>query len=383
MHIQPGKKKLLVIGVHLKTEAYPNTLFRLKDLMHSDAFEASEINFPMSAERFSTRRHVFQGIWSAIRAALAHAVVIARYLVSSKADLVYVPYPGVFVLFLLSLLPAALRPRALVIDAFISLYDTIVTDRRLLKSSGLSAHILYWMERRAYSISTKVIVDTPQNARFLRALFNLEESKVVAIPLSTDEEHFQVNHYSAKSGICRVLFVGTLVPLHGIQTILDAAEILANRKDIVFKLIGDGQEAPIVEQWQLMHPDTLLWERKWQSSAIIANEIEQADICLGIFGAGAKTQRVCPFKLYAYACVGRPIITGHTEWSSELASQDGAAYFETVPVGDAGKLAAMIAQLADDSSRRQKLAAGSRLLYERELSNKIANDQLLRCLFSA
>ena len=232
----------------------------------------------------------------AIRAVLAHAVVIVRYLVSSKSDLVYVPYPGVFVLFLFSLLPATLRPRVLAVDAFISLDDTIVTDRGLLMSSGLSAHILYWMERRAYSISTKVIVDTPQNARFLRHFSIWKNPKVVAVPLSTDEEHFEVNQYSAKAGICRVLFVGTLVPLHGIQTILDAAEILTNRKDIVFKLIGDGQEAPRVEQWQLTHPETLSWERNWQSSATVANEIEQQTFASGSW-CRQRIQHVCPVQV--------------------------------------------------------------------------------------
>ena len=120
---------------------------------------------------------------------------------------------------------------------------------------------------------------------------------------------------------------------------------------------------------------SLSWERKWQSSKVIAEEIRQADICLGIFGAGDKAQRVCPFKLYAYASIGRAVITGETLWLRESAQPPHEA-FASVPVNEAAALAAKIIQLADAPMLREKLAENSHQFYESHLSNQAALEQL-------
>ena len=376
------KPKLLIMGVHLNSEAYPNTRFRIEGLKQSDQIEVSEMNFPMSTGNLYRAGGLFRKILAGIRGMFAHFMVVLKYVFSEKPDIVYVPYPAVFVVFLLSWLPGKLKPKRIFVDAFISPYDTIVNDRALLKKNSVLARILYRLEKRAYLFSTKVIVDTPQNLDFLASVFLLEKSKLVSIPLSTDEHQFKPEKYRAEIGICRVLFVGTLVPLHGIQTILNAVSILSDRRDITFRIIGDGQEAGKVEHWKLNNVTTLYWQRYWLPSALIAKEIKRADICLGIFGIGNKTQRVCPFKIYAYASVGRSIITGSTDWTEKFQAEAGERFFETTPVGDAQKLADLILALANDPERREKWALASRKLYELHLSNAIANEKLLACLLS-
>lgn len=373
-------RKLLILGVHLSTEAYPNTLYRLKALKQSERFKVTEINFPMSKNNFGKIGGLFRKISTAIRSLVSHFVVVARYVFSEKADIVYVPYPAVFVVFMLSCLPGRLRPRRVIMDTFISLYDTIVTDRHLLDPEGVFARILYRVEKRAYRFAAKVIVDTPQSASFLCKLFDLDPKKVLPIPLATDEDSFHADGYLPVPGICKVLFVGTLVPLHGIETILGAAAILSDRKDIVFRIIGDGQDATKIEQWQRGNDIPLVWTREWQSSAHVAEEIRQSDICLGIFGSGEKTQRVCPFKIYAYAAVGRSIITGDTTWSRAMSGLDANRFFETVPVGDSAALAEKIMLLSNDPELRKTLAGYSRKFYERQLSNELGNRQLEQCM---
>lgn len=370
-----AQESLLILGVHLKSEGYPNTLYRLRDLESSSLFRVSEINVPMWNER-TQNRHGFsrltRNLW---RAVIAHVAITIRYLVARRPERIYVPYPAVFVLLVLSWLPARCRPRYIVADTFISLYDTIVLDRRLIKRDGLPARLLKWIERRAYVCADKLAVDTPQNARYLSSLFKLPEAKFVAVPLSTNEAHFKYTPYKPSRGICRVLFVGTLVPLHGIETIIEAANLLSKRADIRFKLIGDGQDAPLVET--RLRTQYLEWERAWQPSQRIAEEIGNADICLGIFGAGDKSQRVCPFKMYAYASIGRAVVTGNTLWLRE-ASPPFFEAFASVPVGDAAALAAKIIELADAPVLRTKLAENSRRFYEGYLSNQAALKQIVR-----
>lgn len=370
-----SQNSLLILGVYLKSEGYPNTLYRLHDLEASGLFQMSEINVPMWSESTQGRHGISRLTRNFWRAVIAHIAVTIRYLAATCPERIYVPYPAVFVLFLLSWLPAWRRPRYIVADVFISLYDTIVLDRRLIKQDGLAARMLKWIERRAYVCADKLVADTPQNARLLCELFKLPEAKYVAIPLSTDEIHFKYTPYQPTHGDCRVLFVGTMAPLHGMETILEAANLLSERPDIHFRLIGDGQDAPIVEARLRTHMPNLEWERAWQSSQQIAGEISRADICLGIFGAGDKAQRVCPFKIYAYASMGRAVITGDTRWLRETV-QRHEEVFASVPPDDAAALAAKIIQLADAPALRAKLAANGRQFYEIHLSNQAVLRQL-------
>ena len=120
--------------------------------------------------------------------------------------------------------------------------------------------------------------------------------------------------------------------------------------------------------------------RDWQTAENIADEIEHADICLGIFGNTAKAQRVCPFKLYAYAAVGRPIITGHTQWLQNATANLHYRPFATVPVNDPEALANEIAALAENPERRCELAEYSQRFYAMGLANQIVSELFLECL---
>ena len=145
-------KKLLVLGVHLKSEAYPNTLYRLNDMVSSGLFEIEEINVPMWTHSTQNQHGVSRltrNLWQAMS---SHIAVISRYLVRKHAPRVYIPYPSVFVLFMLSFLPRTKRRMHIVADVFISLYDTIVLDRRLLKAEGLMARLLKWMEKKSLQL---------------------------------------------------------------------------------------------------------------------------------------------------------------------------------------------------------------------------------------
>lgn len=374
------KPDLLVLGVHSESDGYPNVLYRLQDLRRFQQFTYREINIPFWRADLATRSS-FQLIRKLLHAILAHAELLMRYLKGPVPQILYVPYPAIGVLAIMSMLPHRLRPRHIAADTFISIYDTVVNDRCLLARGNPLARLLHLVEKRACTFADINIVDTPENAKWLCNELGLDKNKVHAVTLSTDELHFRPNPYKANIGVLRILFVGTLVPLHGVNIIVEAAALLNQRKDIVFRLMGNGQEASHLEEaMQDSGATNIEWVRDWQSPDQIADEIERADICLGIFGKSAKAQRVCPFKIYVYSTVGRPIITGQTQWLQRTLSALDYTPFATVPVGNAAALASKIAELADNPTLRQQLADDSRRFYATHLSNKIAREQIAECL---
>lgn len=369
---------LLVIGAHEKSEGYPNTLYRLRGLVESNLFDITEINFPIWITNGKKQWGIFRLVTAMLSALYSLTRILARYFKMVRPKFAYLPYPSTLLLFVFSLLPKKSRPELLVADVFISLYDTVVLDRALFSKNSWAAKLLRWIEWRACNCADILVVDTEENKKFLCSLLKLSEAKVVAIPLATDEENFKFKPYQpdADADACRVLFIGTLVPLHGIATILEAIRLLSSDPRIHFKLIGDGQDAHLVEQWQNQHGRIFEWERKWQSSSQLAAEIARADICLGIFGHGDKTQRVCPFKIYAYAAVGRPIITGHTEWLVNARTYPGDEIIAGVAVNDPVALAKKISDLAMQPEERIRLAKEAFYFYGAKLSNKLSTEKI-------
>jgi glycosyltransferase involved in cell wall biosynthesis len=375
------KDNLLVLGVYLKSEGYPNTLYRLQDLNSSTLFSVSEINIPMWDQRILGKKKPSRIAGNLWRAITSNIIVVCRFLVTKHSSRLYIPYPSVFILFILSYLPKKDKQRHIVADVFISLYDTVILDRKMFKPDGWVAQLLKWVEGRAYKVANILIVDTQQNKQFLSSLFCLPESKITAIPLSTDESNFKnIPYKPPTSETCKVLFIGTLIPLHGINTILEAIFLLSKKSNIQFKIIGDGQDAHLIEAWIDKYGISIEWERAWQSSAQLAIEIDGADICLGIFGVGDKTQRVCPYKIYAYSSIGRAIITGHTRWLIETIGNDAQEIIASVPVSDPVALAVKIRNLAADPELRSKLAKNSREFYSAHLTNKFGLEKLVACL---
>ncbi|NOX76408.1 MAG: glycosyltransferase family 4 protein [Gammaproteobacteria bacterium] len=370
------KTKLLVSGVHLDSEGYPNVRYRIRAFRKSQRFELAEINVPMWGGSKQLKRGRVRLMSDLFRAVFAHLSVIIKYVIHGRVALVYVPYPSVFIGLVLSLLPRVIRPNKVVLDAFISLYDTVVNDRKLLAPDNWVSILLKRLEKLAFTSADIVIVDTPQNIYYLCEEFGLPESKVVDIPLSTNEQNFRFQPYKTNNEVCRVLFVGTFIPLHGVDAIFEAVALLRDCEHIQFRVVGSGQTSQAVEGKIEMDEPNLEWIPEWQTSDNLASMIGEADICLGIFGAGKKTQRVCPLKIYNYAVCGRPIITGETAWSRYATKDLAYKPFETVPVNDGAALANRIKQLANSRGRRQQLAKNSQRFYEEQLSNEIALSRL-------
>lgn len=367
--------RLAVIGVHTACEAYPNTLYVLSGLRGD--FDVEEINAPLLPREGGAIQIPGGALSKAWRVLWTHLLVVTRALVlHPRPERAFVPYPATILLYTWSLIPRGLRPRRIVADAFISLYDTVVNDRGLLKPGGWCAKLLWRIEQRAYRVADAVVVDTPQNAAFYASLFGLPRELFAPVPLATNEHDYVPIPAPARLDTCNVLFIGTLIPLHGISVIVDAARLLVGRRDIRFTIVGNGQDANVMELALNDGVINITWERDWKTSAQLAAYIARADICLGVFGLGSKAQRVCPYKVYAYASVGRPVVTARTAWLDQAAKEFGGMPFVDVPAGDASLLAGEILHLADDQLLRGKLAGRAREFYDTMLANRITMARL-------
>lgn len=377
MNAMMRKPLLLIWGVYQDSESYPNTRYRLQFLRNLAAFEVREITAPSEMPAWSKRHTLARIAITCSTMAIANFRILWRLLtLGRRPDVAYIPYPAVPALALLRLLPARLRPRRVIADAFISIHDTVVNDRKLISPRSILSNLLHQVERMAYRQADVLIADTQLNADFIASKFDLDPSRIIALPLSTDETNYQPKPYQPAGDQYTVLFIGTMIPLHGIDTILEAAKILEEEPTVRFKLIGNGQEAFKVERAMEQGATNLYWQKDWFPAHELAAEITKSDVCLGIFDSGKKAQRVCPYKIYAYGTVGRAVITAKTAWMELATTGLDYAPFYTVNSGDPQALAGAIRTLLRDEALRINFARNSRRFYTDHLCNAISHSRL-------
>lgn len=369
-------KSFQVLGVTHISDSYPNIKYRLIMLRQllGDGYSEYVMQLNKSGAPQALFSALSTGSFASAWRFLAGHIRVFLFSLRNRATSVYVCYPGVFIAAWLGLPFMRRRYGVVYLDAFISLYDTVVLDRGILKENGLLAKLLYRLERRGFEAATTVIVDTPENATYYSELFDISLDKFQAMPLCIpplSADAGKTREHTA--GRVRCVFVGTLVPLQGIRTIVDATALLEHEPEIEFVCIGDGQDAEYIEHYLASTSNPrLTWHRGHYSTDFIIEQIRDADICLGIFGDGPKAQRVLPYKIYYYLALGMPVVTALTDTATRILDECEnlgiGTPFLLVPAGDPQSLASMLRRLRDNPDERTELGVAGADYFRSALS---------------
>lgn len=293
-------------------------------------------------------------------ARLAEAERILRKGSGSGVDALIVGYPGHFDL------PAAKRVahgKPIVFNPLVSLHDTFVGDRGRFRRGGPAAGVLQVVDRRAFRRADLVVADTEQNARFFRDEFGLPADRVRVCLVGAEDRLFRPGWQPPAP--FHALFVGKLIPLHGLETILAAAALLP---EVEFRIVGSGQLEPLLS----VRPANVSWE-PWVEYEHLPAELQRAGCALGVFGTGEKTSRVIPNKAFQALACGRPLVTADTPAARELLTNGVDALL--VPAGDAAALAAAVQALAADAALAERVGAAGRATYEARASEAVLGEQ--------
>jgi len=288
----------------------------------------------------------------ALRLAAAEARLFTRR--AGGFDAFVVGYPGHLDV------PAAKRAargRPVVFNPLVSLADTLVGDRGRFRTGSLAARALERIDRHAFRSADLVVADTEAHARFLGQLAGRDDIAVCFV--GAEERLFRPDWQPREP--FTTLFVGKLIPLQGVETILAAARA---EPEIAFRIVGSGQLGPLLAERpaNVTHVPWVEYER-------LPDEIRAAGCALGIFGTTAKAQRVIPNKAFQALACGTPLVTADTPAARELL-EDGLSAL-LVPPGDPAALAEAVRRLAADAELARRIGAGGRAAYERQASEDV------------
>jgi len=290
-------------------------------------------------------------------------------------DVMIIPWWGIFTFPLAKIVCR----KPIIYWSNLSIYHTLVEDRKKIKPSSLKAKFIHFAEKSACKNSTLIITESQAQADHLVKEYGLDERKFRICINGADETIFSPLPFKEDDKVFNVLFFGGFVPAHGVETIIEAVRMLSNQKDITFNFCGDGptrrSSEKMVDKYKLQN--VKFWG--FIEQAKLPSFIAKNDICLGIFGESQKAANVITNKVLQIIASKKPLITMDSLAMREINLEDGKNCL-LVPSGDPQKLSEAILSLKNDPHKRKQIADNGYQLYKENLSMEKTGKKFLKII---
>ena len=249
---------------------------------------------------------------------------------------------------------------------------------------------LEWLERRLHRAADRIV--TVGKGYREQIIKKSGDGKTVSvISNGVDLDRFQPSAPDARflhqwnlEGRFVCAYVGTIGMAHGLEVVLDAAELLKQRgrSGVRFCLVGDGALRARLESRakQTKLNDMVLFTGR-QSREEIPYILASADACLIHLKNCVLFGTVIPSKLFETMAMSRPIIMGVKGEAREIVMRAGAG-IEMEPES-AASLADAVERLMDDPELSARLSRSARAFVAEHYDRDVLADRLLSELHEA
>lgn len=223
---------------------------------------------------------------------------------------------------------AILLKKIIIVDFYISFYDSVVFDHKKYDSNSKKAQRFLKIDRNA---ANNARVLTFLNKSEMNLYLNrigirseLVNYEIIPLVIPNREKKAQLDFFKGKRKTMNICWVGTYIPLHGIDKIIEAVNILSNTNcDIHFYFWGNSNEAArgYIEKVKKLKIDNYVSfiNDKWGNMEEWENFIvKNCDISLGVFGDSTKSKTVLPNKVIDGIVFKTPVITQFSKGAREF-----------------------------------------------------------------
>ncbi len=226
---------------------------------------------------------------------------------------------------------------------------------------GFAIRVLEWLERMAYHNADRIVSVTDSFVPHIAERCQ-GERKISVIKNGADFSLFkeganaeEIKRKFGFEGRFVVSYIGTHGMAHGLDTVIEAADLLRDERRIGFLMVGDGAErVRLVENAKALKLDNLY----------IVGQLPKADMpaiwtatdaSLILLRQSDTFRKVLPSKMFEAMAMARPIILGIEGESKALLEAAGAGI--AITPGSASELAKAVVRLADDQALCERLGS--------------------------
>ncbi len=268
--------------------------------------------------------------------------------------------------------------KKIIFDAFTSLYLTNVEDRKICSSKSFKAKYYAWLDKSSCKKADKILLDTQAQINYFVEKYKLNKNKFIRVFVGSENDCGLINKNNNKfSNKFIVHWHGYIVPFYSLETIIKSAKILEKYKDIEFQIVTrfNSKYENIKNLSEKLNLKNIKFfpETDYQG---VFKFINQADICLGIFGDNKKAQVVIPNKIYEAVACAKPIITVNHKVLNELFIENKNIIL--VNSKDEKDLANKILELKNNKELRNKISQNLYKLYQEKLTPQYIVQQIIK-----
>ena len=217
---------------------------------------------------------------------------------------------------------ARLLSKKIITDFYVSLYDMEVLDKKNVAMNSYKAKKLLKKDLYALRNSTLVFFLNDAEARYYTKVVGTDFSNtnMAILPLGISaKENVKLDYFKKKRDCLNICWVGTYIPLQGLDIILKAIAILKKADKIKFHLYiwGDSEKKgrkylSMINELNIQ--DVVSVHNEWGNfEAFSAHMIEKCDVNLGIFGDSQKAKTVLANKVIDGMAFKAPVITAYSD----------------------------------------------------------------------
>ena len=209
----------------------------------------------------------------------------------------------------------------IVSDAYFSLYDAMVNDKKRVKAKSLVGRFCYWLDQMMLQRSELCFTDTHQHVQFMREFFDVPTANIQRLWISAESKPLDSVARWNEGETFEVFFWGGFIPLQGVDTIVRAAATLLDQ-NVRVTIFGAGQTFDACVRLQEKLGARNVEFAGWQTFDKIPAQTRKSHLALGIFGTTEKALRVIPNKAYEAMAMGIPLLTCRSDAINELMVED-------------------------------------------------------------
>lgn len=227
--------------------------------------------------------------------------------------------------------------KRLIVDYYISYYDTLVKDRCEIAEGSYKARKLYNRDRYALLHADKCLFLNQAERDYYCKVVNVDKKYVHSeiMPLAITQKPFaKLEYFHGNRDTMNLCWTGSYVPLQGLDRIISAMQYVKdNQLNCKLYVWGDSDDkaAPykkMVEELDL--EEFVVFHNEWGNMKAWTDFIvENCDVTLGIFGTSDKAKTVCANKVVDGVAFKTPVLTAFSAGAEEFFDGKDHVFFTT------------------------------------------------------
>ncbi|MFU8773933.1 MAG: hypothetical protein ACNA8H_16125, partial [Anaerolineales bacterium] len=129
-------------------------------------------------------------------------------LLRKNYNLVYVGFYGHLLMFPVRII----TQKPILFDAFLSTYDTLVSDREKFSSDSFAGKLALWLDQYACKLADHILLDTAAHREYFIHNLGIQPNLISALPVGCNEELFFPHRASSDANLTNILYYSTYLP---------------------------------------------------------------------------------------------------------------------------------------------------------------------------